>query len=139
MATSSKIVEKLNLKSHPEGGFYAETLRDTSIVLSKSQLPSHCIGNDRISICGFFPAFFNGFWKMIWGINDCDKSDISQIVGTSKVEAKFYSLEKWSNLDGEQEKEKERGDHWRLASAVLYSYGKGCSFYYDVEIQTLQG
>lgn len=60
------------------------------------------------------------FWKYcscglyrIWGINDCDKSDISQIVGTSKVEAKFYSLEKWSNLDGEQEKEKERGDHWR--------------------------
>ncbi|KAK6126750.1 hypothetical protein DH2020_039495 [Rehmannia glutinosa] len=39
-ATKSEIVEKLNLKPHPEGGFYSETFRDTSIVLSKSYLPS---------------------------------------------------------------------------------------------------
>ncbi|KAK6152031.1 hypothetical protein DH2020_014666 [Rehmannia glutinosa] len=38
-ATKSEIVEKLNLKPHPEGGFYSETFRDTSIVLSKSYLP----------------------------------------------------------------------------------------------------
>lgn len=42
MATTSKIVAKLNLKPHPEGGFYSETMRDTSIILSKSQLPSRC-------------------------------------------------------------------------------------------------
>lgn len=40
MATSSKIVEKLNLKPHPEGGFFSETFRDESVTLSKSQLPA---------------------------------------------------------------------------------------------------
>lgn len=41
-ATASGIVAKLNLTPHPEGGFYAETFRDSSIVLSKSQLPHEC-------------------------------------------------------------------------------------------------
>ncbi|CAA0836855.1 Unknown protein [Striga hermonthica] len=36
---ASKIVAKLNLKPHPEGGFYAETFRDTSVHLSRSHLP----------------------------------------------------------------------------------------------------
>ncbi|KAJ8767342.1 hypothetical protein K2173_017386 [Erythroxylum novogranatense] len=40
MGTTSQIIEKLNLKPHEEGGFFAETLRDTSVILSKSQLPS---------------------------------------------------------------------------------------------------
>ncbi|XP_044470962.1 uncharacterized protein LOC123199966 isoform X2 [Mangifera indica] len=39
MATASEIAAKLNLKPHPEGGFYAETFRDSSVILSKSQLP----------------------------------------------------------------------------------------------------
>ncbi|XP_057969611.1 uncharacterized protein LOC131158776 [Malania oleifera] len=39
MATAAEIAAKLNLKPHVEGGFYAETLRDTSVLLSKSQLP----------------------------------------------------------------------------------------------------
>ncbi|KAL6585700.1 hypothetical protein OROMI_002344 [Orobanche minor] len=38
-ATKSEIVAKLNLKPHPEGGFYSETFRDTSVFLSKSHLP----------------------------------------------------------------------------------------------------
>ncbi|KAF8027929.1 hypothetical protein BT93_E0761 [Corymbia citriodora subsp. variegata] len=40
-ATTSRIVEKLKLTPHPEGGFYAETFRDTSVLLSRSQLPPH--------------------------------------------------------------------------------------------------
>ncbi|KAK6941265.1 Cupin domain of unknown function DUF985 [Dillenia turbinata] len=36
---ASQIIEKLNLNSHPDGGFYFETLRDTSVFLSTSQLP----------------------------------------------------------------------------------------------------
>lgn len=39
MASASEIVAKLNLLPHPEGGFYSETFRDASIVLSTSQLP----------------------------------------------------------------------------------------------------
>lgn len=41
-ATKSEIVAKLNLKPHPEGGFYSETFRDSSIILSKSHLPPQC-------------------------------------------------------------------------------------------------
>ncbi|KAK3438655.1 hypothetical protein EUGRSUZ_C03305 [Eucalyptus grandis] len=40
-ATTSRIVEKLKLTPHPEGGFFSETFRDTSIHLSRSQLPPH--------------------------------------------------------------------------------------------------
>ncbi|CAM8926361.1 hypothetical protein QQ045_022619 [Rhodiola kirilowii] len=36
--TASEIVAKLNLKPHPEGGFFTETFRDTSVILSKSHL-----------------------------------------------------------------------------------------------------
>ncbi|XP_030538454.1 uncharacterized protein LOC115746706 [Rhodamnia argentea] len=38
-ATTSRIVEKLKLTPHPEGGFFSETFRDTSVLLSRSQLP----------------------------------------------------------------------------------------------------
>ncbi|KAK1396956.1 RmlC-like jelly roll fold [Heracleum sosnowskyi] len=38
--TCSQIIAKLNLKAHPEGGYFTETFRDKSIILSKSQLPS---------------------------------------------------------------------------------------------------
>ncbi|XP_071911252.1 uncharacterized protein [Coffea arabica] len=54
MATTSKIVAKLNLKPHPEGGFYSETMRDTSIILSKSQLPSRYKVDRPISTCIYF-------------------------------------------------------------------------------------
>lgn len=40
--TASEVVGKLNLKPHPEGGFFSETFRDTSITLSTSQLPPEC-------------------------------------------------------------------------------------------------
>ncbi|KDP33935.1 hypothetical protein JCGZ_07506 [Jatropha curcas] len=40
MASTSEIVKKLNLQPHPEGGFYWETFRDSSVTLSPSQLPS---------------------------------------------------------------------------------------------------
>ena len=42
MGLASEIVAMLNLPAHPEGGFYSETFRDNSIVLSKSQLPPKC-------------------------------------------------------------------------------------------------
>ncbi|KAG8376237.1 hypothetical protein BUALT_Bualt09G0042200 [Buddleja alternifolia] len=41
-ATKSDLVAKLNLKPHTEGGYYCETFRDNSIILSKTHLPSHC-------------------------------------------------------------------------------------------------
>lgn len=41
--TTSQIIGKLKLKANPEGGFYTETFRDTSVFLTKSQLPDHCI------------------------------------------------------------------------------------------------
>ncbi|XP_064986636.1 uncharacterized protein LOC135625581 [Musa acuminata AAA Group] len=37
--TASEVAEMLDLKPHPEGGFYSETFRDFSITLGKSQLP----------------------------------------------------------------------------------------------------
>lgn len=40
MLRASEIAQKMNLKSHPDGGFYIETFRDNSITLIKSQLPS---------------------------------------------------------------------------------------------------
>lgn len=39
---ASEMVATLDLKAHPDGGFYAETFRDPSISLSKSQLPPRC-------------------------------------------------------------------------------------------------
>jgi hypothetical protein len=42
MVSASEIVAKLNLKPHPECGFYSETFRDTSVFLPKSQLPPEC-------------------------------------------------------------------------------------------------
>ncbi|KAG0499671.1 hypothetical protein HPP92_004362 [Vanilla planifolia] len=37
---ASEIATLLDLKPHPEGGFYSETFRDRSVFLSKSQLPT---------------------------------------------------------------------------------------------------
>ncbi|CAN6699123.1 unnamed protein product [Malus baccata var. baccata] len=42
MGTASEIVAKLKLNPHPEGGFYFETFRDTSIALPLCQLPPDC-------------------------------------------------------------------------------------------------
>ncbi|PIN00744.1 hypothetical protein CDL12_26751 [Handroanthus impetiginosus] len=53
-ATTSEIVAKLNLKPHPEGGFYSETFRDTSIILSKSHLPPQYKVDRPISTCIYF-------------------------------------------------------------------------------------
>ncbi|KAF3792318.1 hypothetical protein EJ110_NYTH00466 [Nymphaea thermarum] len=38
---ASRIAALLNLQPHPEGGYYKETLRDSSIHLNESQLPPH--------------------------------------------------------------------------------------------------
>ncbi|RWW13618.1 hypothetical protein GW17_00022652 [Ensete ventricosum] len=46
--TASEIAEMLDLKPHPEGGFYSETFRDFSITLVKSQLPPHCKTSSQI-------------------------------------------------------------------------------------------
>lgn len=40
--SASQVVAMLDLKAHPEGGFYSETFRDDSVVLTKSQLPPQC-------------------------------------------------------------------------------------------------
>ncbi|KAK3040339.1 hypothetical protein RJ639_026744 [Escallonia herrerae] len=52
--SKSEIVSKLNLKPHPEGGFYSETARDSSIVLTKSQLPPEYKVDRPISTCIYF-------------------------------------------------------------------------------------
>ncbi|KAM7259536.1 hypothetical protein ACFE04_015277 [Oxalis oulophora] len=39
-AVASEIARILNLKAHPEGGFYSETFRDSSVILPQSLLPS---------------------------------------------------------------------------------------------------
>jgi predicted cupin superfamily sugar epimerase len=40
--TATEVAALLDLKPHPEGGFYNETFRDGSITLSTSQLPPQC-------------------------------------------------------------------------------------------------
>ncbi|KAG2717909.1 hypothetical protein I3843_03G193400 [Carya illinoinensis] len=54
MNSASEIVAKLNLEPHPEGGFYAETFRDTSIVLTQSQLPPEYKVDRGVSTCIYF-------------------------------------------------------------------------------------
>lgn len=54
MATASEIAKKLKMTPHPEGGFYIETFRDTSVLLSKSQLPSQC---NFLPLLFFFELF----------------------------------------------------------------------------------
>ncbi|KAF5802471.1 hypothetical protein HanRHA438_Chr06g0268881 [Helianthus annuus] len=52
--TTSKIIAKLNLEPNPEGGFYAETFRDTSINISTSQLPPRFKVDRPISTAIYF-------------------------------------------------------------------------------------
>ncbi|KAG8491421.1 hypothetical protein CXB51_014638 [Gossypium anomalum] len=54
MASASEIAAKLNLVPNPEGGLYTETFRDTSIFLSKSQLPPHYKVDRPVSTCIYF-------------------------------------------------------------------------------------
>ncbi|XVE97875.1 hypothetical protein REPUB_Repub03eG0056400 [Reevesia pubescens] len=52
--SATEIKSKLNLVANPEGGFYTETFRDTSIFLSKSQLPSEYKVDRAVSTCIYF-------------------------------------------------------------------------------------
>nr|XP_023903996.1 uncharacterized protein LOC112015795 isoform X2 [Quercus suber] len=54
MGSASEIIAKLNLATNPEGGFYSETFRDNSIVLSKSQLPPQYKVERAVSSCIYF-------------------------------------------------------------------------------------
>ncbi|KAK7848442.1 hypothetical protein CFP56_005022 [Quercus suber] len=54
MGSASEIIAKLNLAANPEGGFYSETFRDNSIVLSKSQLPPQYKVERAVSSCIYF-------------------------------------------------------------------------------------
>uniref|UniRef100_A0A803RBV3 DUF985 domain-containing protein n=1 Tax=Cannabis sativa TaxID=3483 RepID=A0A803RBV3_CANSA len=55
MATASQIMAKLNLAPHPEeGGFYFETFRDNSVMLSKSQLPPQYKVERAVNSCIYF-------------------------------------------------------------------------------------
>ncbi|KAM4097534.1 hypothetical protein ACJW30_07G007800 [Castanea mollissima] len=54
MRSASEIVAKLNLAANREGGFYFETFRDNTIVLSKSQLPPQYKVDHAVSSCIYF-------------------------------------------------------------------------------------
>ncbi|KMT03395.1 hypothetical protein BVRB_8g190830 [Beta vulgaris subsp. vulgaris] len=54
MLKVSEIVDKLNLQSHPDGGFYVETMRDNSITLSKSLLPPQYKVDRAVSTAIYF-------------------------------------------------------------------------------------
>ncbi|KAK1263725.1 hypothetical protein QJS04_geneDACA013522 [Acorus gramineus] len=54
MKKSSEIAELLDLKPHPEGGYFSETFRDSSITLSKSQLPNQYKVDRPISTAIYF-------------------------------------------------------------------------------------
>uniref|UniRef100_A0ACD6AKE2 Uncharacterized protein n=1 Tax=Avena sativa TaxID=4498 RepID=A0ACD6AKE2_AVESA len=41
--TATEVAALLDLKPHPEGGYYAETFRDSSVSLTTDQLPPQCI------------------------------------------------------------------------------------------------
>ena len=47
--TATEVAALLDLKPHPEGGYYAETFRDSSVSLTTAQLPPHCICKCPIS------------------------------------------------------------------------------------------
>jgi hypothetical protein len=40
--TAAEVVAALDLHRHPDGGFYLETFRDSSVALPKSALPPQC-------------------------------------------------------------------------------------------------
>jgi predicted cupin superfamily sugar epimerase len=40
--TATEVAALLDLKPHPEGGYYAETFRDSSVSLTTAQLPPQC-------------------------------------------------------------------------------------------------
>ncbi|XP_028782766.1 uncharacterized protein LOC114738868 [Neltuma alba] len=52
--SASEIAAKLNLQPHPEGGFFAETFRDGSVQLLKSQLPPEYKVDRPVSTCIYF-------------------------------------------------------------------------------------
>ncbi|KAJ4754270.1 RmlC-like jelly roll fold protein [Rhynchospora pubera] len=51
---ASEIVATLDLKPHPDGGFYSETFRDPSISLSKSHLPNRYKVDRSVSSAIYF-------------------------------------------------------------------------------------
>ncbi|KAK1408534.1 hypothetical protein QVD17_40394 [Tagetes erecta] len=52
--STSKIIDKLNLQPNPEGGFFTETFRDTTINLTASQLPPRFKVDRPISTAIYF-------------------------------------------------------------------------------------
>ncbi|MBA0865118.1 hypothetical protein Goshw_009214 [Gossypium schwendimanii] len=54
MVSASEIATKLNLASHPEGGFFSETFRDSSVMLSTSQLPPRYKVDRAVSTAIYF-------------------------------------------------------------------------------------
>ncbi|KAK4266074.1 hypothetical protein QN277_027046 [Acacia crassicarpa] len=52
--SASETAAKLNLQPHPEGGFFAETFRDDSVQLLKSQLPPEYKVDRPVSTCIYF-------------------------------------------------------------------------------------
>lgn len=52
--SASDVVAKLDMKPHPEGGFYKETFRDHSVLLNKSHLPSTYKADRAVSTSIYF-------------------------------------------------------------------------------------
>jgi predicted cupin superfamily sugar epimerase len=51
----SDLISSLDLKPHPEGGFYRETFRDDSVLLSASSLPPQCKFRSRETVAVWKP------------------------------------------------------------------------------------
>ncbi|KAK1287420.1 hypothetical protein QJS10_CPB19g01928 [Acorus calamus] len=54
MKRASEVAELLDLKAHPDGGYYSETFRDSSIILSKSLLPNRYKVDRAVSSAIYF-------------------------------------------------------------------------------------
>ena len=71
--TTQEILDLLQLQpSIPEGGYFAETFRDTSIFLPKSSLPAHCmqrtLPSSSLVVCGILmPGYV--CWVVVYVIS----------------------------------------------------------------------
>ncbi|KAK1263724.1 hypothetical protein QJS04_geneDACA013523 [Acorus gramineus] len=69
MKRASEVAELLDLKAHPDGGYYSETFRDSSIILSKSLLPNRLTRNINIS----------------WENPECIESSINHVISFAYI------------------------------------------------------
>ncbi|KAB5552485.1 hypothetical protein DKX38_009796 [Salix brachista] len=122
MATTSEIVKKLNLQPHEEGGFYSETFRDTSVVLSSSQLPSEYKVDRAVSTSIYFllPA-----------------GNVSLLHRIPCAETwHFYLGEPLTSFDG---KHRLNNCHWNILSTLLDIVGSDSNLSVVLELNEKNG